>query len=507
MDDAYPLLKLLLRFDDAASSVKAFKAARRAGVSSASFYSYDSAANDLAPTPASDLYDVVEDYHRAYKKAPNLDYVREWLARQDLDHYTRRAWNSMLREIAATPASLDDVGYYADLVNQKHMRDRLAIACNAALGGADGDPVNAIEELRGALAEIKRTRDALAELDPSAAAMPMPMFAKSMLAKLTTTGIVRAVGQYGVPTLDAATKGLLPAELTVLAGNANSSKSMIVQHILLHNMLELGVGCVYASLENSVEQVQMRFLAQLANLPLNKIIDNRLDELEMERAEDALQVLIDDDVLAKRTLIVPRSKASTVAQLRNEIEVWFEEGHEPKVCVVDYINLLDSDKPTRTQYEKVESVGYALKTLAQDFGMAVITPAQFGRQGLRAKSREELTLDAMQFDALRKLADNIYLLSADDAKPPEPPTDGADRGTPGYVWLRLERSRSHYVGTQARLLIDTATVSVADAPLSEAEKSLEQKNAEEKRLEQTYGKVDKALAGARRHGSAKSKED
>lgn len=196
--------------------------------------------------------------------------------------------------------------------------------------------------------------------------------------------------------------GWRPGALYVIGARPGSGKTMLSTQAAV----ELArTGCVALNnLEMSRDEIQTRIVAQIAGIPLSRLINRRLTPADWEsiashRAEiGALGLSIDDSSTARPIDI--RSHARTVARTG-----------DLRAIVVDYIQLMGAAPgDRRPRHEVVAQFSRELKILAKELHVPVLVLAQLNRESTNGAGRHPLMSDLKESGALEQDADVVLLL-------------------------------------------------------------------------------------------------
>lgn len=174
---------------------------------------------------------------------------------------------------------------------------------------------------------------------------------------------------FGQPEVDAV---IFPGELVTIYGPTGSGKTALAQHIVLGLNMKSGeieqnsqLDTLYLSLENSPQLIHRRNLQIVSNLPKSQVISN------LRKVFKQVEPFISHIKLRTNSGEI-RDIEELVRQL------------SPQVIVVDYLDLVESDK--RSEHEQLKEICHGLSSIAVRYDMIVIAVAQVRREDARAKT-------------------------------------------------------------------------------------------------------------------------
>ena len=214
--------------------------------------------------------------------------------------------------------------------------------------------------------------------------------------------------------LDHLTSGFHPGELTVLAARPSMGKTSLALNIALNAALEARQSVGIFSLEMSRQELVIRMLCSLAHVDSQKFRRGRLDHEEWLRLSGAADKLYDAriylDDSSSINYISLRSKARRMKAM-----------HGLDMVIVDYLQLMQAATSGResNREQEIAQTSRALKGLAKDLSIPVITLSQLNRDlEKRADKRPQLS-DLRESGAIEQDADNIIFIYRDVVYNPE----------------------------------------------------------------------------------------
>jgi replicative DNA helicase len=211
----------------------------------------------------------------------------------------------------------------------------------------------------------------------------------------------------GFALLDSAINGLEPGTLTVLGARPKAGKSATLMNIAKHMAYETDKPILYLDTEMSTKEQQFRLLAILSGVPEKEIKNGTYtSNPEWDRAVDeALQIARSGKILHK---YYPDFTGEGVSALTRK----YKHQHGIGCVIFDYIKLPDADLQQIGKVKEYQALGYlcvALKNLAGQLEIPVLTAAQIGREGAN-KGRVTAT-DFADSDRILRYANTLLGLA------------------------------------------------------------------------------------------------
>lgn len=230
-------------------------------------------------------------------------------------------------------------------------------------------------------------------------------------------------------------KGLGRKELTAFMGGAKRGKSIWLGEIGARFSMN-GANVLYITLELSKEIVALRLDANLSNTNISDV--------------DASLFSVEKALLAKRTaknglfkIVEYPSGTFKPSALRRLIEKYKSDGLVFDAIFVDYADIMAPDHNYGTEVENSKSIWLALRAIAQEEDVAMVTATQTTRGGHEASTAKASDV-ASDFNKVR-IADLLISINSTE----EERADGiarlffaASRNQAGDFCLKIEQDLS-----------------------------------------------------------------
>lgn len=204
----------------------------------------------------------------------------------------------------------------------------------------------------------------------------------------------------GFDLIDAALIGGGPhrGEIYSWIGLSGSGKSLALVGAALKNVKQLGKKVLYVSLEMDQDSIAERFDAQLSNVEINSLQENK--DL-VKKAFDEFGI----DKQDKRMLIIKQFPAGsmTVNTLRAYLQQLYMTEFKPDLVVIDYIGEMQ-DCPGVPTYESRYRIVRDLRGLATEDNVCIFTAMQPNKDAREAQKKDSTLGDGVIDDT--NLADS-----------------------------------------------------------------------------------------------------
>jgi len=261
--------------------------------------------------------------------------------------------------------------YYAQQVAAMAVRRRIADAGvkAAMLARGPGDVADVREQAQQAMYEATTdVRDRAVITSVGDLVAPTLEQIERVAAGLVPPGIPTGLKDYDRMIGG----GHRPGQLVIPAGRTSMGKSVITQNWLRHCAEKAVRPAVLFSVEMSVDEMMIRLLAEVAHVPLQRLITAQLtddDKARLGRAEER--------IAAWPLYLVDSCR--TVPAIRAYLRRFVQRIGEVAVFGVDYLQRLSAVSRGEDRHLVVGQFADDLKTLAQDLGAVCIAPCQLNR--------------------------------------------------------------------------------------------------------------------------------
>jgi replicative DNA helicase len=238
----------------------------------------------------------------------------------------------------------------------------------------------------------------------------------------------------GFPALDAATTGLQPGDLVIIAGRPGMGKTTFAMSLAETASLA-GAGPVAVfSLEMPAEQLGKRSISGRGGIELQRLRTGRLEDEDWPRLTMAV------NLLAEANLHIDDTPGLRVSDLRARLRRLVREKGQLAMVMVDYLQLLSCPEYQGNRVQQVTEISKGLKALAREFKAPVLALSQLSRAVENRADRRPVMSDLRESGGLEQDADLILFVYRDEVYNAE----SADKGTAEII---IGKQRNGPLGT------------------------------------------------------------
>lgn len=212
----------------------------------------------------------------------------------------------------------------------------------------------------------------------------------------------------GTPTyfsaLDKYLIGMGKSDLVLVGARPGMGKTSFVLNIASQVALKTKKTVAIFSLEMSCEQLVSRLLSSEAWIESSKMRKGTLDEKDWDKLARAAGVLAETDILIDDTAGI------TVTGMKAKLRRVKNLG----LVIIDYLQLMQSDRRNDNRVQEVADISRALKLMAKDLQVPIVTCAQLSRGPESRTDKTPMLSDLRDSGAIEQDADSVMFLFRED---------------------------------------------------------------------------------------------
>jgi replicative DNA helicase len=338
-------------------------------------------------------------------EAINQITVAHELMRQDkLEQIGGAAFLSHL--ISNVPTSLH-VEYYAQIVSSTATMRRLIAAAGqiAALGyEASPDVEASLNKAEDLLFQVRMKREPR-DFIPIREALGQ-YFEEGGPSAAPREGEIPHI-LTGFTALDDFLGGLQRSDLIVVAARPSLGKTSLALNIARNAAINQKACVALCSLEMSREAVVQRLLASESGVDSRKVRLGRFGE------QDEVKIMEASGILSEAPIYIDDSPQLRVLDIRSKVRrLHFERKID--LIIVDYLQLIQGDGKNETRVQEISKITRALKTLARELNVPVLTVSQLSRAVEWRASHVPQLADLRESGSIEQDADVVLFIYRDD---------------------------------------------------------------------------------------------
>lgn len=355
---------------------------------------------------SSDFY--IDDHAKIYLalnelflSSKNIDIVTliDMLTRQGV--LKDKNISDYIKLIAQTVPSAKNIKDYAKIVKDKSLLRQLLIATEeveATVLSEEYDNVNDILQSSAdkffRLIQGTQSNDYVHIKDVLVSAL-------THLRKLSQSEDGATGTKTGYSDLDRVLVGMGPGDLILVGARPGMGKTSFVLNIASQvSMSDPSKAVCVFSLEMSAEQLVLRMLSGEALVDSYSLRSGKIEK------EDWVKLSHAAEQLSRTNIYIDDTSGMSVAAMKAKLRKIDNLG----LVVIDYLQLMQSDRKTDNRVQEVSDISRNLKLLAKELEVPVICCAQLSRGAEQRKDAKPMLADLRDSGAIEQDADVVMFL-------------------------------------------------------------------------------------------------
>ncbi|MEM7113004.1 MAG: replicative DNA helicase [Chloroflexota bacterium] len=312
--------------------------------------------------------------------------------------------------INTVPTSIN-AEHYARVVEAAHTRRKLISTASTIAGLAyeESEDINIVidraEQALFGVSEARTTRDLV----------PVRQIAREYMDRIEQLH-QRGDDVIGVPTgftdLDRLLGGLNKSDLIIIAARPGMGKTSLQNGVALTAARRHGKRVAMFNLEMSGEQLVQRMIAAETRIDSQRLRRGELYDTEWPIFMEAI------GRLSETRIFIDDTPSITPAQLRTKCRRLYAE-HGLDLIMIDYLQLMQSERGTNNRVQEISEISRGLKTLARELDVPVVAAAQLSRAVEQRQDKRPLLSDLRDSGSIEQDADIVMFIYRDEYYNPE----------------------------------------------------------------------------------------
>jgi replicative DNA helicase len=216
----------------------------------------------------------------------------------------------------------------------------------------------------------------------------------------------------GVPSgfreLDKLTSGFQPGNLIIVAARPSMGKSAFGLCIAANLAVRHERPVALFTLEMSKAEVTQRMMCSEAKVESQRLRSGRLAPDDWPRLTAAC------DRLMKAPIYVDDSGSTTIMELRSKARRLKSREPNLGLIIVDYLQLMASDRNVESRVQEVSQISRALKVLARELEVPILAMSQLSRAVEQRHDKRPILSDLRDSGSIEQDADLVIFIYRDE---------------------------------------------------------------------------------------------
>ena len=212
----------------------------------------------------------------------------------------------------------------------------------------------------------------------------------------------------GFKELDLLTSGFQPGNLVILAARPSMGKSGLGLCMAANLGVRNQTPVALFTLEMSKSEVTQRMMCSEAKVESQRLRTGRLAPADWPRLTAAC------DRLMKAPIYVDDAGSTSIMELRSKARRL--KSREPRLgmIIVDYLQLMASDRNVESRVQEVSQISRALKVLARELEVPILAMSQLSRAVEQRHDKRPILSDLRDSGSIEQDADLVMFIYRDE---------------------------------------------------------------------------------------------
>ena len=213
----------------------------------------------------------------------------------------------------------------------------------------------------------------------------------------------------GFYDMDKITDGFHKNELVILAARPAMGKTALALNLATSAALKSKKSVIIFTLEMRADQLLSRMVASLGQVDARKLQNGSLDTKDWQRVNEALSQLQDT------TIYIDDSADITIGDIKAKSRRIANSDENLGLIVIDYLTLIGGmGRYAGNRQQEISEVSRALKKLALELEVPVLTLAQLSRSPETREDKRPILSDLRESGSIEQDADIVAFIYRDD---------------------------------------------------------------------------------------------
>ncbi|MGX7025303.1 replicative DNA helicase [Vagococcus hydrophili] len=352
---------------------------------------------------------------------------------------------SYLSELTLSVPTAANVGYYAQIVEQKSLlRSLIQTATDIVTSGfeQDEDVESILDDAERKILEVSEKRNRSGFL----AIADVLGDSINQIEKRSQQGEAITGLPTGYHALDKMTAGLQAEELIILAARPAVGKTAFALNIAQNVGTKTDESVAIFSLEMSAESLVNRMLCSEGLVEAGHLKTGQLSDEEWDN------IIVAMGSLSKANIFIDDTPGIKISEIRAKCRKLAQEQGDLGLILIDYLQLIEGTGRENRQQE-VSEISRQLKKLAKELHCPVIALSQLSRGVEQRQDKRPVLSDIRESGSIEQDADIVAFLYRDDYYRSEEGEDEEPPETNNVIEVIIEKNRSGARGTVELLFI------------------------------------------------------
>ena len=212
----------------------------------------------------------------------------------------------------------------------------------------------------------------------------------------------------GFYDLDSITQGFQKSDLIIAAGRPSMGKTAFCINVTLNIIKKYKCPVLFFSLEMSKEQLIYRILANEIEISNTRLKAGHIYETDWLGINQVVKTL------SSLPLFIDDTPNLSIQDIRAKVQKILFDQNQIGLIIIDYLQLMKNSKlPTDNRVQELSQITRALKGIAREFNVPIITLSQLSRNVESRLNKRPILSDLRESGSIEQDADLVLMLYRD----------------------------------------------------------------------------------------------
>jgi len=257
----------------------------------------------------------------------------------------------------------------------------------------------------------------------------------NMIDTVASTRVPLVGVSSGFGDLDKMTGGFRAGQLCIIAARPAMGKSAFALNMASYAAVNLNKKVAIFTMEMSAEELILRLFSTAAEVSVDSMLKGfGMNEERLTRISQAA------DALSGKHIYIDDSGTNSPLEIRAKTRRLQAELGGLDLVIIDYMQLMTSNKPRDNRQQEISEISRALKIMAKDLKLPVIALSQLNRLLENRDDKRPRLADLRESGAIEQDADLVMFIYRDEYYNKE------NTKTPGIAEIILGKNRHGQTG-------------------------------------------------------------
>lgn len=345
---------------------------------------------------------IYQTFLKLHKEEKPIDQISLFEKLQADDLLTKAGSINYIGDLAESYISAANINFQSKLIFEKFLRRQFIKNCQNLINraGKMEDIFDLLSEAEKEIGNINNEFNFAAD-DEKPLSERLDSIFDDLELRIKGEKEVESLKLKTLPTLNRIIGGIMPTDLIGIYGKEKSTKTSLAHEIVLDIGADQGHGVAIFTFENLKNETDWKSISMRTGVEFNKLRNPKGYNYSSRMTLEEAQILRDE---AKKKFgkakIIVCDQILNEYQIANKLRLW-KKKHGIKLCVIDYLMLVDSIEKFPNRREELNHLSRSFKQLAMKLEIPIILISQSNEAGERAAEAKGLERDSNYFIYVR----------------------------------------------------------------------------------------------------------